>query len=64
VKITDAPLIEISSTFIRNAIKDKKDVSSMLPDAVWKYIEEMHFYEKENQPQPEPPESDRGRFRL
>jgi|ERR1041385_1018491 nicotinate-nucleotide adenylyltransferase len=64
VKITDAPLIEISSTFIRNAIRDKKDIRSMLPDAVWKYIEEMHFYEKENPPQPEPPESDRGRFRL
>jgi hypothetical protein len=46
VKITDAPMIEISSTFIRNAIRDKKDVRSMLPDAVWKYIEEMHFYEK------------------
>lgn len=64
VKITDAPIMEISSTFIRNGIRDKKDVSSMLPDAVWKYIEEMHFYEKENPPQPEPPESDRGRFRL
>jgi nicotinate-nucleotide adenylyltransferase len=64
VKITDAPLIEISSTFIRNAIRDKKNIRSMLPDAVWKYIEEMHFYEKENPPQPEPPESDRGRFRL
>jgi nicotinate-nucleotide adenylyltransferase len=64
VKITDAPVMEISSTFIRSGIRDGKDISSMLPDAVWKYIEEMHFYEKENPPQPEPPESDRGRFRL
>lgn len=64
VKITDAPLIEISSTFIRNAIRDKKDVSSMLPDAVWKYIEEMHFYERENPPQPMPPENESGKFIL
>jgi nicotinate-nucleotide adenylyltransferase len=64
VKITDAPLMEISSTFIRNGIRDKKDISSMLPDAVWKYIEEMHFYEKENPPQPTLPENESGKFIL
>ena len=64
VKITEAPLIEISSTFIRNAIRDKKDMSSMLPEGVWKYIEEMHFYEKENPPQPEPKEPGGGKFIL
>lgn len=64
VKITDAPLIEISSTFIRQAIREKKDIQSMLPDAVWKYIEEMHFYEKENPPQPESKEPGGGKFIL
>lgn len=40
----DAPVLQISSTFIRNAIKNKKDVSTMLPTNVWKYIDEMNFY--------------------
>ncbi|MFO7720394.1 MAG: nicotinate (nicotinamide) nucleotide adenylyltransferase [Gillisia sp.] len=45
-KITrvDAPVIEISSTFIRNAIKDGKNITAMLPVKVWKYIELMNFY--------------------
>jgi nicotinate-nucleotide adenylyltransferase len=41
-----APLMEISGTFIRNGIKNGKDMSYFLPPAVWKYIVEMHFYEK------------------
>jgi nicotinate-nucleotide adenylyltransferase len=41
-----APLMDISGTFIRNGIKDRKDMSFFLPPAVWKYIKEMHFYEK------------------
>jgi nicotinate-nucleotide adenylyltransferase len=45
-KITDAPLLEISSTFIRKAIKDKKEVRYFLPVKVYEYIREMHFYEK------------------
>lgn len=46
VHITDAPLMELSSTFIRNAIRDKKDVRYYLPAKVWQEIELMHFYEK------------------
>ena len=46
VKVISAPLIEISSTFIRNSIKQKKDVKYFLPDKVYTYIEEMHFYKK------------------
>ena len=42
----DAPVIEISSTFIRNAIKLKKNVRYFMPDSVYEYIKEMHFYEK------------------
>lgn len=44
VKFVDAPIVEISSTFIRNAIHNKKDIRSFLPDSVWKYIDEMNFY--------------------
>jgi len=42
----DAPLMDISGTFIRSGIKNKKDMSYFLSAAVWKYIREMHFYEK------------------
>lgn len=41
-----APLMDISGTFIRNGIKNGKDMSYFLHPAVWKYIKEMHFYEK------------------
>ena len=39
-----APIVQISSTFIRKAIKDKKDITTMVPVNVWKYIDEMNFY--------------------
>ena len=42
----NAPLMEISSSFIRKAIKEKKDIPYYLPSKVYKYIREMHFYEK------------------
>jgi nicotinate-nucleotide adenylyltransferase len=42
----NAPLMEISGTFIRSSIKKGKDMSYFLSPAVWKYIVEMHFYEK------------------
>jgi len=46
IKFINAPIIEISSTQIREAIKNKKDVRYFLPEKVWEYIKEMHFYEK------------------
>ena len=46
VKMIHAPLMEISSTSIRNAIKEKKDVRYFVAPAVWEYMREMHFYEK------------------
>lgn len=44
VKKIPAPLMEISSSFIREAIKNKKDVRYMLPEKVWEYLDEMNFY--------------------
>jgi nicotinate-nucleotide adenylyltransferase len=44
VKMIAAPLMELSSTFIREGIKNKKDIHYMLPDKVWEYIDEMNFY--------------------
>ena len=40
----NAPIMELSSTFIRNCIKTGKNIRPMLPESVWKYIDEMNFY--------------------
>ena len=44
ITLVDAPRIELSSTFIRAAIKEGKDVRPMLPPRVWDYIERNNFY--------------------
>lgn len=41
-----APVIELSSTFIRESIKKGKSVVPMLPHKVWEYIEHNNFYKK------------------
>ncbi|MDD3738155.1 MAG: nicotinate (nicotinamide) nucleotide adenylyltransferase [Lentimicrobiaceae bacterium] len=46
ITVVNAPMIEISSTFIRSAIKDKKDCRYFLPQKVYDYILEMNFYNK------------------
>jgi len=46
IKITKAPLMEISSSFIRSAIRAGKEVNYFLPEKVYAYIREMHFFEK------------------
>jgi nicotinate-nucleotide adenylyltransferase len=45
VHFTQAPLIEISSSFIRQSIQEGKNLRQFLPEKVWKYLTEMHFYE-------------------
>ena len=39
-----APIMEISSTFIRKKHKEGKNIRPMLPEAVWSYLDEMNFY--------------------
>jgi len=46
ITLMDAPLMEISSSFIRQAISDGKDMRHFLPPKTYSYIREMHFYEK------------------
>lgn len=40
----DAPMVEISASFIRKAIKSKKDIYWYLPQKAWQYLDEMGFY--------------------
>jgi nicotinate-nucleotide adenylyltransferase len=42
--IVDAPIMEISSTFIRNAISQGKDVRHFMPEKVWEFVSGMNFY--------------------
>ena len=41
-----APIVEISSTFIRENIKNKKNVRPVLPEKVWEYIDHNNLYKK------------------
>jgi nicotinate-nucleotide adenylyltransferase len=41
-----APVVELSSTFIRESIKNNKNVIPMLPHKVWDYVEHNLFYKK------------------
>lgn len=49
VKVVEAPIMEVSSTMIRNGISEKKDLRFMVPGSVWDLITEMHFYEKKKE---------------
>jgi nicotinate-nucleotide adenylyltransferase len=42
----NAPVVQLSSTFIRENIKNNKNVIPMLPHKVWEYVEHNLFYKK------------------
>ncbi len=44
ITITDTPLMEFSSTFIRNAVKSGKNIRYFVPDAVMAFIEGKGLY--------------------
>jgi nicotinate-nucleotide adenylyltransferase len=46
VHMVTAPIMEISSTMIRQGIKEKKDLRFLVPNGAWELIDEMHFYRK------------------
>jgi nicotinate-nucleotide adenylyltransferase len=46
VKVLQAPMMEISSTFIRDSVKAGKNMKFFLPPKVWDYIEMMNYYKK------------------
>ena len=44
ITFTNVPIVELSSSFIRASIAKHSNVRPMLPEKVWKYIDEMNFY--------------------
>jgi nicotinate-nucleotide adenylyltransferase len=46
IHLIDAPVVEISSTSIRENIKKGKNVLPLLPPKVWEYIDHNNFYKK------------------
>lgn len=44
ITLTDTPLMEFSSTFIRNAVKEGKDIRYFVPDKVLAFIESKGLY--------------------
>jgi nicotinate-nucleotide adenylyltransferase len=47
IQYNTAPVIGISSTQIREAIRLNKNVRPLLPPEVWRYIDEMNLYRKQ-----------------
>lgn len=45
VKVSRAPELEVSSTFVREAIRAGKDIRYFLPEKVYAYIQKNHCYE-------------------
>ncbi len=46
VDFVDAPVFNVSSSFIRSAIKNGKDMNFFLPEAVYKYIVSKKLYQR------------------
>ena len=44
VHLVQAPIMQLSSTFIRRSVKEGKNIRPMLPEGVWSYLDEMNFY--------------------
>ncbi|MBN1199300.1 MAG: nicotinate-nucleotide adenylyltransferase [Bacteroidales bacterium] len=44
ITFIDAPMVEISASFIRNAIQEGKNMQYFLPAKVWEYLDRMGFY--------------------
>ena len=44
VTITDTPFMELSSTFLRKAIQEKKNIKYFLPDSVLEFIDKKGLY--------------------
>lgn len=45
ILIVDAPLMNISATFIRQSLRSGKSVQYLVPDPVWKFLEKSALYQ-------------------
>ena len=52
IKFIPAPLVEISASFIREGIRQDKNMDFFLPTKVYEYMRGMHFYEKKKSQTP------------
>ena len=46
VVITEAPLLEISSSYIRELLREKKSVKYLVPDKVHEYLNDYPIYDR------------------
>ena len=44
IRICEAPLLDISATYIRECVRTGKSVRYLVPDAVWEYLETSSLY--------------------
>jgi nicotinate-nucleotide adenylyltransferase len=44
VKMVEAPLLDVSATYVRNCIKNNKSIRYLVPEAVEQIIRLKHFY--------------------
>lgn len=45
IKVVDIPMVDISSSVIRNRIREKKSIKYLVPDSVYSYIKGHGLYE-------------------
>lgn len=46
VRVFDAPLLDISASFVRECRKTGKSIRYLLPESVYQYLETSHLYRK------------------
>jgi len=46
VILEEAPLLDISSSYIRNMIKEKKSIKYLVPDKVFEYLNDYPIYDR------------------
>jgi len=44
VHLCDAPMLDLSATYIRQCIKNGLSVRYLVPDSVWEYLENNFIY--------------------
>jgi len=44
IHLCEAPLLDISATYIRECIRHGKSIRYLVPEAVWEYLESSSLY--------------------